>query len=607
MRFKLFSTILFTLIIMASLAGLTFATSPTPVLGGEKETVSILFAENTLENQNPILVINGEIMIPTRAFFDKLNAQVYWIDDSNEFIVYRDNTFLKLKLNEPTAQLNGKHIALPVRCFMHAGQFYVPLSTVASAFDLTFTHDAISGKVILDFKQGLYQYQLVNHQYFKRINVPNWGISFYIPEFWEHLDSTAQVYGFETPYESYQFEINLLPTETTFNRTLLIEAYKSNLLKKHGDALVIESSKTFHTGNYAVTGLYYSILEGTQWQHHIVYVLFENNMAYIFNARYGEDNDVQHSKDIFDYIVTSFLINKLALNERQEHYIELSPFFDYDVVLHSTLYSNMVIENELEISGLIGVDSNVLGIMVAVTKDKQRMDYYIPVTGGAFKGTIHTPFGLGKHNVSFSFDIKRDPVTSFFEDPDILPITLDDYISQAMLHDFSLDSSQTFLKLSLINTSSEAIKDLLPSEFIKYDTPGVYAVNSRVTYNLTSEYAKARALYEWIFGTYMYKTDDFEGDIKSLETLINSDRANGFELCLIYTGLLRANDIPARIVRGMSDQITHYWVETYINGKWLIADIAKEVSENTTQNLQYFNLSRSFHYSLYEAIEALPF
>jgi transglutaminase-like putative cysteine protease len=91
-----------------------------------------------------------------------------------------------------------------------------------------------------------------------------------------------------------------------------------------------------------------------------------------------------------------------------------------------------------------------------------------------------------------------------------------------------------------------------------------------------------------------------------MQTVIDAKIANPIELSMLYTGLLRASNIPARIVKGNTEFGSTYWVETYLNGKWGVASIVDEIRENSPSRL-YFNMSRSNFYENFLTVDILPF
>lgn len=587
-----------------------FAGTLSPSMGGEIENVNVFLSDGESPFTHSAFIINGEIMVPARSFFDTIGAQVYWFEDSREFVSYKDNTFSKFKVGSDFAMINGRPVALPVQILIISKEVFVPLNTLTATYDLNYSYDKPKRTVSMNYRDDVPQYREIGFYHYKRVRVADFGISFYMPEFWEPIDDQITTYGFVTEYEHYLLNVKLLPLDENFTSAILLGNLIENLQYEYGDALSITGSKNIQAGDYRATSLYYSLVNGNEVTHQILYVFFQNNIAYVFTATYTDVNDVIESREIFDTVISTFEINRLSINTINEHYVEFDSFFEYDLHLNTNLYSNLQVENQFRFNGVLDPKDKVRGFYISVSKDSDRTDYYVPVVSNTFDAMIYTPFGLGKHNIRVFLDEISDlesviNITESLETE--LNLSLDNFIDFALLGNRNVNTGKPLMHFSVINISSDTIKNLLPSEFIDFDRPEIYALTTRLTFNLTSEYAKARTIYEWIYENYTLSDKTFEGGFLSLYELIETTTANEVEICMLYAGLLRANDIPARIVRGSFEDVSDYWVEIFINGKWLIADIASDIIERSETGSYRFNLSRSSHYSNFLSTEILPF
>ncbi|MBE0449902.1 MAG: hypothetical protein IBX70_03560 [Clostridia bacterium] len=609
MKLKLYMIFMFGLMIFL-ISPATFSNTLSPSTGGEIENVDLFLSDGEAPFTLSSFIINDEIMVPAKSFFDTIGAQGYWFEDSMEFVSYKDNTFSKFKVGSDFAMINGRAVALPVQILISSKEVFIPLSMLTAAYDLTFSHDKLKQTVTMNYRDDVAQYREIGFYHYKRVRIPDFGISFYMPEFWVPIENQIATYGFVTQYEHYLLNVKLLPLDENFTSAILLGNLIENLQFEYGDALSITGSKNIQAGDYHANSLYYSLTTGNEVLHQILYVFFQNNIAYVFTATHTDVNDVVESREIFDTVISTFEINRLSINTINEHYVEFDSFFEYDLHLNTNLYSNVQVENQFRFSGTLDSKEKVEGFYISVTKDSERTDYYVPVVSNTFDAMIYTPFGLGKHNIRVFLDVTGEPDSVI----DIIGsletesnLSLDNFIDFALLGIRSVNTSKPLMHFSVINISSDTIKNLLPSEFIDFDRPEIYALTTRLTYNLTSEYAKARTIYEWIYDNYTLSDKTFEGGFLSLYELIETTSANEVEICMLYAGLLRANDIPARIVRGSFEEKSDYWVETFINGKWLIADLALDITERDDSGPKRFNLSRSSHYSNFLSTEILPF
>ncbi len=173
-----------------------------------------------------------------------------------------------------------------------------------------------------------------------------------------------------------------------------------------------------------------------------------------------------------------------------------------------------------------------------------------------------------------------------------------------------IDAKKIALKFSVLNISDDAIKFLLPSDYIDYDANIVYQTANSLTYNLTSDYAKSKAVYEWLLSNYSYEPILEHSMLSSTTEMLTKTSGTEVDLSILYSGLMRSMNIPSRIVRGTNEQVSHYWVENFINGKWQVSDVAWEIrfkDDQSKNTLKYFNLNMMGHYSQYKKTEFLPF
>ncbi|MDN5351653.1 MAG: hypothetical protein PWQ12_572 [Clostridiales bacterium] len=626
MKKWMYTTIFFIALFIGT-SSAAFALSAVPSMGTLPISYEITLSGTSIPFAESPIAINGVIMVPAQTFFESVGAQVYWIESEKTLVAYRDNVFLKYTGNSDRYTLNGLEKSLSVSAIMRGGTLFVPLTSATQSLSLNYTIDTYHHIAAIDYRETAYQYMQIGYNHYKRINLASWGISYYVPEFWTLIDGTYATYGFATEYESYQLEPTVLPLEAGFDRGKLTEALKSNLQLEYGDQLSFGNTKLLEGNTYTARTIYYTITDDDGVvTHYVLYVFYENNIGYVFTGQYGDINNLTDSEDVFDTIAKTFQINKLSINEQLEHYIELNRFFSVGMHLSSDLYSNMRVENQFRFSG--SVDASISGMHVLVTREEEQMEFYVPVVDGSFDAVIYTPFGLGKHNITVALDdtstavldqasanlvipsdTKNPAVDENTETTSeaITPPSIDEIVDAVLAHTLELDTTNTVMKFSVINVSSEAIKNLLPTEFVNYDHPDVYAASNAVTYNLTSNYAKARALYQWVYENYTYSTIWSEEGIRTTEQLVHATDGNAVELCVLYTGLLRANDIPARIVRGSAMEDSRYWVEAYINGKWLVADIPIEVLSKDDTGIHYFNVSTTLQYQDFDTVEDLSF
>ncbi|MDH8678537.1 stalk domain-containing protein [Fusibacter bizertensis] len=618
--------IIFLCITFFSVSALSFAS---PSMGEPLETGTIFLAEQTINFEINPFILNGEIMVSARGLCEKLGTQVFWFEKTGEVVSYRDNIFVKFVPNSQVAYVNGKPKNMSVSAMIYKGELFIPASFAAKTLEMNYSTSIETNTLSIDYRENLLEYQQIGLRHFKRINLANWGISFYVPEYWNKLEETSQSYGVEDPFETYHLEARIYPLTKQYSRAILTESILSDLRFQYDENVHISTNSTYKMGEYIADVLHYDITDEGVTTQYAVYIFFEQNNGYVLMGSYPSSNNQTESIEILDSIASTFAITKLSINENLEHYTELPIFYDLNMRLKSEIYSNMPIQNMFSFNGTIDIDQNIKGFHIIVSKDDNETEYYVPITDGEFATKIYTPFGLGKHNITVIADDtteniidenaaiptendeeeQADTQDPEIQDPDTplpsLP-SLEEMVAKAIMMNFDLDANKTVMKFSVLNTSSDEIKYLLPSEYVNYDNTTIYNISNSLTYNLTNQYTKSKALYTFIATHYaLSETVNPEGLYNAVE-LTELKNANAIELCILYTSLLRSVDIPARISRGISEEGISYWVETYINGKWYISSIVDDIKQGDGTT-SFFNLNRSAYYELFSTVEFLPF
>lgn len=594
----------------------------TPSMGEPQESGTIYLAEQTINFDNTPFILNGEIMVSAKTLCEKLGTQVFWFEKTGEIVSYRDNIFMKFIPNSSIAYVNGKPKNMSVSAMIYKGDLFIPASFAAKTLEMDYTISTDFNTLSIDYRENLLEYQQIGSRHFKKISLANWGISFYIPEYWHKFEGSLQSYGVEDPFETYHLEAKIYPLNKQYSRAVLTESILSDLRIQYGENLHISTNSTYKTGEYVADVLHYEITENDITTQYATYIFFEQNNGYMLTGFYPSSNDADESIRILDTIASTFAITKLSINENLEHYTELPLFYNIDMHLKNEIYSNMPVKNMFVFSGTIDPEQSIKGIHVVVTKNDNETEYYIPIIDGAFSAKIYTPFGLGKHNITVIIDDRTEdkttdnPVSSetyVNQDESQLPSmnvpvgpSLEDIVEKAILMNFDLDTDKTAMKFSVLNTSNDEIKYLLPSEYVNYDNSIIYDLANSLTYNLTNQYTKSKAIYTYLVAHYTLSDAVSPNGLYDAVKLAELTEGNTIEICILYTALLRSVDIPARISRGISEEGINYWVETYINGKWYISSITDEIKQ-AEGNFAYFNLNRSAHYELFSNVEFLPF
>ena len=111
---------------------------PTVIYNGEK----IKF------DQIPVIE-NGRTLVPLRAIFEKIGADVEWNGDTQTVTATKDDITEALTINNTTATKNGEAITLDVPAKIINGRTLVPVRFISDCFGVNVDWDGVMQKVIL--------------------------------------------------------------------------------------------------------------------------------------------------------------------------------------------------------------------------------------------------------------------------------------------------------------------------------------------------------------------------------------------------------------------------------------------------------------------------
>jgi hypothetical protein len=141
------------------------------------------------------------------------------------------------------------------------------------------------------------------------------------------------------------------------------------------------------------------------------------------------------------------------------------------------------------------------------------------------------------------------------------------------------------------STSEEALEYYRQLDFsTQSDDAVIIDLAASITDGVSGDYAKARAIHDWVSYNIWYDYDDYEGRAAGVPQNALSVLTNKRGVCAGYTNLtvalLRAAGIPARYVLGyafynlpsatvelfFSGDSNHAWTEAYADDRWILID-----------------------------------
>ncbi len=90
---------------------------------------------DTLSFTNPPVIQNGTTLVPMRAIFEALGAEVNWDSKTKTVTGTKNDTKILLTINCPNGKKNGQDIKLTVPAKIINGNTFVPLRFISESFD----------------------------------------------------------------------------------------------------------------------------------------------------------------------------------------------------------------------------------------------------------------------------------------------------------------------------------------------------------------------------------------------------------------------------------------------------------------------------------------
>lgn len=346
----------------------------------------------------PIL-LNQTIMIPMKEFFQALGCDVKWINDTKEVIAYKNNMFVKLKINSLTAYKNGKAQTLKEPPIIHEGRTLVPADFIAETFDMSIEYNQQLQTVDVTSTSNTNKYTILNNSFFKEQILSDFGVSISTPTFWNSKNGLDNTFEYKDDFEYYQLVVNKQDIDNTLSLNRFTELHKAKLLKAYGDSLSFNGKSTLKTDNFLMNVVFLSTSIEGEKRNQILYFITANGTGYIITSTYGLFVNEEDAMDLFNNILSTFQVNNLTLNAGEEHYFEFDTYFDKNFNIETEIYSNMSVENSMVIKGTLSPEHSIKELKAIVSKENKQLEFPISIEGSEFSGTIYLPFGLGKHNV----------------------------------------------------------------------------------------------------------------------------------------------------------------------------------------------------------------
>lgn len=520
-----------------------------------EDVIQVQIDQTPVVFETPPEIVGNTLMVPMKEFFEAMGAQVLWVESERMVIAYKDNTHLKLQIDKNVAFQNGNKFFLSQNPVVRNGHTLVPLQVIGETFNMNPIWDEKTKILSLNSSSENAGLKVFQDGVYKTRMITELGISLSIPYHWTKLSGPFR-YGHEDDFESYSISLSSKKISSEKSLVDLSSSTKSRLLKRYGERITFTGEQTLNVNDsLQAKKIFLSLWENSENQRQLLYILKTGDTAYFMSCRYDAEVSEEDIVPVFDNVISTFTIRNQFVDSEEEHYVEFEPFYRYGIHLDQQYHSNMVIRNsKLNFSGELIPKHGLSHFIVRVTRNQNELNFSIPIKGSEFEDTIHIPFGLGKHNISIS---------------GVVDNTLSPEFKTTNSKFYEPDGTVLLMKFSVINIDPNTTRYKIPTQAIQSDNPQIKSISQLIVYKETSQYARAKAIYNWIIENIALgpKTNG-STNLSVFETA----QGDPEEINQLYTALIRSIDIPARVVWGNKEEGTYFWTELKLNGNWLASD-----------------------------------
>lgn len=128
---------------------LTAATAVCAHAEENQDQVSILCRNQFIISDQPAVIQEGRTLVPMRAIFEALGAEVTWNDDTQTVEGTKNGTTVSIRISEKAINVNGETRELDVPAQIIGDRTVVPVRAISEAFDCTVLWNQLKKCVII--------------------------------------------------------------------------------------------------------------------------------------------------------------------------------------------------------------------------------------------------------------------------------------------------------------------------------------------------------------------------------------------------------------------------------------------------------------------------
>lgn len=141
------------------ITGMTTAAILTACISTALAAPSIVVNNQTLQLDQPPVIVDSRTLVPMRAIFEALGCEVTWYDSTQTIVAQKDLDYISLQVGEDTLYAGDKKLKLDVPAQIINSRTMVPLRAVSEALDATVSWNTDTETVqVASDEQGSYPY-----------------------------------------------------------------------------------------------------------------------------------------------------------------------------------------------------------------------------------------------------------------------------------------------------------------------------------------------------------------------------------------------------------------------------------------------------------------
>ncbi|TXK83527.1 phosphate/phosphite/phosphonate ABC transporter substrate-binding protein [Paenibacillus sp. N3.4] len=137
----------------AILISMFFCLNEAMVMASNDDKASILIDNQTLNFEVPPVNNKGTIMVPMRAVFEELHANVTWHEEDQKVTAEKEGISIVLILGSPFAYINDRAVVLSSSPYVSKENAMVPVRFISEAFGAKVTWNQMNQRVTITTKQ----------------------------------------------------------------------------------------------------------------------------------------------------------------------------------------------------------------------------------------------------------------------------------------------------------------------------------------------------------------------------------------------------------------------------------------------------------------------